>query len=198
MDNVVSWNIWGLNSPNKQEDLKLFLYSNKVGLIGLLETKIILHKVDNIANKVFMGWQWQHNFHLNSKGRIWLAWKPSAYHLEILKVTDQLIHGKALQYNSNKQFYITMVYGMNQASQRQELWDDLQNLAPRSEAWSIMGDFNAVLRWKDRIGGDIVTEHELMELKPLLEACELHEVHTMDPIILGQTRQFGAGWIEFS
>ncbi|KAJ8419449.1 hypothetical protein Cgig2_023655 [Carnegiea gigantea] len=67
------------------------------------------------------------------------------------------------------------------ASQRQELWDDLQNLAPRSEAWCIMGDFNAVLRWEDRIGGDIVTEHELMELKSLLEACELHELHTMGP-----------------
>ncbi|KAJ8435470.1 hypothetical protein Cgig2_021103 [Carnegiea gigantea] len=132
---AANWNVRGLNWPNKQEDLKLFLYANKVGLISLLESKIKLHKV-----------------------------------------TDQLVHGEAIQYNSNKRFYITMVYGMNQASQRKELWDDLQNLAPRSEAWCIMRDFNAVLRWEDRIGGDI-----LMELKPLLEACELHELHTMGP-----------------
>ena len=47
MDNVVSWNVGGLNWPNKQEDLKLFLYLNKVGLIGLLETKIKLYKLDS-------------------------------------------------------------------------------------------------------------------------------------------------------
>ena len=40
MDNIVTWNIRGLNLPNKQEDLKIFLHSNKVGFIGLLETKI--------------------------------------------------------------------------------------------------------------------------------------------------------------
>ncbi|KAJ8420905.1 hypothetical protein Cgig2_013562 [Carnegiea gigantea] len=40
MDSIASWNIRCLNWPNKQEDVKIFLHINKVGFIGLLETKI--------------------------------------------------------------------------------------------------------------------------------------------------------------
>jgi len=69
MNNLASWNIWGLNWPNKQEDVKIFLHENKIGLVGLLETKIKENKVEK-ARKLFLGWQWIHNFPLNSKGRI--------------------------------------------------------------------------------------------------------------------------------
>jgi len=53
MDNIASWNIRGLNWPNKQEDVKLFLHINNIGLVGLLETKIIwgilpMDKQDNL------------------------------------------------------------------------------------------------------------------------------------------------------
>lgn len=43
MDSIVNWNIRGLNWPNKQEDVRAFLYSTKLGLVGLLETKVKDH-----------------------------------------------------------------------------------------------------------------------------------------------------------
>ena len=52
MDNVVAWNIRGLNWPHKQVDVSIFLHSNKVGLIGLLETKVKEKNVEKIAAKV--------------------------------------------------------------------------------------------------------------------------------------------------
>ncbi|KAJ8419257.1 hypothetical protein Cgig2_003298 [Carnegiea gigantea] len=88
---------------------------------------------------------------------------------------NQLIHGKALQLSTNKLFYVTVIYGMNHVTQRQVLWDELIDLAPHSEAWCILGDFNAVLSKEDRIKGDPMTEQEIQELKPLLETCELQE-----------------------
>jgi len=114
-----------------------------------------------MASKILPGWQWQHNFLLNPKGRIWMAWKSSIYQIEILKVAEQYIHGKVLHYSSNKRFYITMIYGLNHAPSRQMLWEDLQAIAPSFEPWCIMGDFNAVIHREDRIGGDEVTEHEM-------------------------------------
>ena len=84
MDNIVSWNIRGLNWPNKQEEVRSFIGNNKVGLIGLLETKVKVNKVDHIAGVVFPGWQWQHNFELDVKGRIWIAWHPGTYNVEII------------------------------------------------------------------------------------------------------------------
>ncbi|KAJ8419450.1 hypothetical protein Cgig2_023656 [Carnegiea gigantea] len=79
MDGIVSWNIRGLNWPNKQEDVHSFLHNNK--------------------------------------------------------------------------FYITFVYGINQEQQRQPIWGDLMALSHQmTEAWCIIGDFNAMLYKEDRQG----------------------------------------------
>ena len=57
MNNVVSWNIRGLNWPNKQVDVHIFLQTNKLGLIGLLETKVKEKNVEKVATHVFPGWR---------------------------------------------------------------------------------------------------------------------------------------------
>ena len=53
MDNIVSWNIRGLNGLDKQEDVKIFLHTNKIELAGLLETKVKLENMDAVASRVF-------------------------------------------------------------------------------------------------------------------------------------------------
>ena len=57
MDKIVSWNIRGLNWPNKQEDLKSFLQTNKVGMIELIETKIKTKNDSYIVARAFPGWR---------------------------------------------------------------------------------------------------------------------------------------------
>ncbi|KAJ8422257.1 hypothetical protein Cgig2_029100 [Carnegiea gigantea] len=57
-------------TPNKQEDVKIFLYEKQIGFIGLLETKVKENKVEKIAHNIFQGWNWHHNFTLRTKGRI--------------------------------------------------------------------------------------------------------------------------------
>ena len=113
MDSVVTWNIRGLNWPNRQEDVCSFLYNNKVGMIGLPETNVKDKNVDDVASKTFPRWLWQHNFEHDPKGRIWIAWKPSSYNVQVSKKIDQLIHCYATQLSTHKKFYVTFVYGMN-------------------------------------------------------------------------------------
>ena len=115
MSQIASWNVRGLNWPNKQEDVKLFLQLNNVGLVGLIETKIRQQNVDTIATALLHGWQWTNNCDV-SNGRIWVAWKPSSYHLTILKSTDQFIHCEATQLITYKHFQITFIYGHNHES----------------------------------------------------------------------------------
>ena len=106
MSNIASWNVRGLNRPNKQEDVKIFLQLNDVGLVGLIETKIRQQNATSIASSLLHGWQWANNCDI-SNGRIWVAWKPCAYHLTILERTDQLIHCSATQLLTKKRFHIT-------------------------------------------------------------------------------------------
>ena len=118
MANILSWNIRGLNWPNKQEDMKLFLHKNNIDSVGLPETKVKLHKVDTIAANIFPGWRWHHNFHLNPKGGTWIAWQPRQYNVNILSTTDQLTHCQATKLAKRISFHVTFVYEMNKEQQR--------------------------------------------------------------------------------
>ncbi|KAJ8419905.1 hypothetical protein Cgig2_028769 [Carnegiea gigantea] len=48
MDRICRWNIRGLNWPNKLEDVKIFFCEKKIGLVGLLDTKVKEKNVEKI------------------------------------------------------------------------------------------------------------------------------------------------------
>lgn len=54
MVHFLSWNVRELNAPNKQKEVKLLCNEEKVGLIGLLETKIKKDKMDQLADKILV------------------------------------------------------------------------------------------------------------------------------------------------
>jgi len=88
MNNISSWNIRGLNWPNKQEEVKIFFHNNKVGLIGLFEIKVKEKNVEKIAGSIFIGWRWAHNFELNRKGQIWVAWHLRPYAVDVVHKSE--------------------------------------------------------------------------------------------------------------
>jgi len=73
MDNITSWNNQGLNSPNKQEDVKMFPNKTKIGLVGLLGSKVKHKNEEEVASKLFGNWNWHTNARYGPKGRIWVA-----------------------------------------------------------------------------------------------------------------------------
>ncbi|KAJ8421922.1 LOW QUALITY PROTEIN: hypothetical protein Cgig2_025977 [Carnegiea gigantea] len=179
MDNIVSCNIRGLNGPDKQDDVKIFLHTNKIRLAGLLEMKVKLENMDAVASRIFPGWTWIHNSNAHTRGRILLAWKPNIYQITPVYTSEQLIHCSAVQLTTNEHFYITYVYGKNQELQRQQLWSDLHDIAQNmSSACCLIGDFNTNLSKEGRIGGLEVQDQDVRELTSLLEDCELHELRS--------------------
>ena len=40
---VTSWNVWGMNSPDKAKKVRDFLEVNNISVVGLMETKIKEH-----------------------------------------------------------------------------------------------------------------------------------------------------------
>ncbi|KAJ8429998.1 LOW QUALITY PROTEIN: hypothetical protein Cgig2_033923 [Carnegiea gigantea] len=64
--------------------------------------------------------------------------------------------------STNKRFYITFVYSMNQQQQQLSMWKDLHELSESiNEAWSVLGDFNAILSKEDRGGGNEIQESDI-------------------------------------
>ena len=155
MDNILAWNVRGLNWLNKQEDVSFFLQFNKIGFVGLLETKIKSCNIKSIANRMLRNWHWHHNADFGGNGRILQAWKANQYVVTVLDKSDQLIHNRVTQLSAQRIFYIIMVYGHNTHHKQLALWANMKRLALQmgDVAWCLMGDFNVVLSSGDRIGG---------------------------------------------
>ena len=54
------------------------------------------------------------------------------------------------------------------------MWEDLQLISQHmTEAWCIMGDFNAILHKEDRRGGNDVLNTEIREMADFIENGDL-------------------------
>lgn len=84
MVNMLCWNVRGLNGPIKQKEVKLLCNIENVGLVGLLETKIKINKIEEIARKMFDGWQYITNLECHYNGRIWITWRSDFYRVDII------------------------------------------------------------------------------------------------------------------
>ncbi|KAJ8426568.1 hypothetical protein Cgig2_010627 [Carnegiea gigantea] len=136
MDSILSWNIRGLNGPNKQEDLKIFLQNNSIGLADFLETKVKRENVNKVVNNLCQGWDWHSNIQSSEKDRIWILWRPNCYAVTIVATTNQMVHCKAIQLSTQKKFHLTIVYGFNKEELRRPLWNDLKDISQQSlGAW---------------------------------------------------------------
>lgn len=70
MDNIGFWNTKGLNKPKKHKEVHLFLHNAKVGLFGLLETKIKRNKATATSPNLYENWLFVTNFSHHPGGRI--------------------------------------------------------------------------------------------------------------------------------
>ena len=77
---------------------------------------------------------------------------------------------------TNKQFFLTLVYGRNLDYQRVPLWEAIESIALSLEdTWCVLGDFNTVLRLGERIGGVEVTERETRDFTSCINQNGLTE-----------------------
>lgn len=52
-----------------------------------------------------------------------------------------------------------MVYGFNEAGERNELWSALVNIGKRvTTTWIVMGNFNNVSNLEDRLGSTVILQ----------------------------------------
>lgn len=74
---IATWNVRGLNSPQKQADLVKWMRWFRVDVLGLLETKLKPKNLECFVNTYFSNWKSINNFDLISSGRILVLWDPT-------------------------------------------------------------------------------------------------------------------------
>lgn len=158
MDMFLCWNLRDINAPNKQRDVTLFCKENKVHLCGFVETKIKKDNADSINKRIFPGWEYFINHNSHPNGRTWIVWDGNLCSIKILAETDQMVMCFVEIKQLNKAFFMTFVYAFSTKEMRLPLWKDLSKWSDIivQQPWIIARDFNCVLEFKDRNGGQPV------------------------------------------
>ncbi|XP_074299511.1 uncharacterized protein LOC141630628 [Silene latifolia] len=151
MYNFGFWNIRGLNKPTKQTHIKWFMHMNKVGLFGLLETKVKTLALNSLQNLLMDGWSLSTNNNTHKGGKVWILWNPAIFHVDFIDYSAQCIYIKA----------------------REDLWAQLADLSARIiDTWLVCGDFNCVLSHAERLGGSC-SDNEIDDFQRCLTRCGL-------------------------
>ncbi|XP_074315406.1 uncharacterized protein LOC141651602 [Silene latifolia] len=177
MVNLGFWNIRGLNSLNKQKEIKWFLHNNNLGLFGLVETKVKAVHWNKVRNAICSDWSICTNNSFANGGRIWLLWNSGLLEVDILDITSQTIHAQITIKGNNIVFRFTLVYGYNKPAETVDLWKSLQRYKSMHHGpWLVGGDFNNLLFSNERLGGAEVILADIKPFQDCLHCCDLTDI----------------------
>ncbi|KAJ6983826.1 hypothetical protein NC653_026593 [Populus alba x Populus x berolinensis] len=158
MFKVGCWNIWGLNNPKKHRIISDWAHNSKLGIMGLLETKIAPSNFDSvIAGLNLHSWSFVSNANASPTCRILVGWDTKMVTISCLHYSDQWVTCEATSLATNETSRFTFVYGHNTPAGRGLIWEYIVQHAPQfsSSPWALMGDFNATIQPSDRSGGNL-------------------------------------------
>ena len=181
---ILSWNVRGLNDPDKRTVVKGLLNRWKCSVVCLQETK--LRVVDERVVRSLWGrgrWvKWECLRADGTAGGILLMWDS-----RLLTCLDHAVgnHSISCLFKNEEDgntWAFAGVYGPHLRSDRRELWEELSGIrSVWGTPWVCGGDFNVVRYSYERVGGkspvsamrdfsEYITEEELVDL-PLEGDC---------------------------
>ncbi|KAK8656427.1 hypothetical protein V6N13_098379 [Hibiscus sabdariffa] len=130
---MLSRGLKGAGNHVFRRHFKEFMRNHRPQLVSLMETHLSGTRADNVIRRLGF---------------------TNSYRIEILRISNQFIHGQIRAVGSTRWLFFTSVYASPSVSKWKYLWSALQDLDPgRGITWLIGGDFNAILCHDERLGG---------------------------------------------
>ncbi|KAJ6859667.1 hypothetical protein NC651_036069 [Populus alba x Populus x berolinensis] len=137
------WNIWGLNNPKKHRFISEWVHNSKLGIIGMLETKVAPSNLDTvIAGLNLHSWSFISNANVSPTCHILVGWDTKIVKISCLHYTDQWLTCEVTSLASKEISRFTFVYGHNTPARRCLIWEYIVQHAPlfSSSPWALMAE----------------------------------------------------------
>ena len=149
----ITWNVHGLRDPRRRGVMGRYLKEWGADIICLQETMLA-----NTEQRTWSDLGWGGNeTHVSIEasghsGGILLAWKTSLFDREEIWKGKHVVATRLIHRADGRNLVVASAYGPTNASNRGELWEDLNQLCTTfpNTALLIGGDFNVTLTSEDR------------------------------------------------
>lgn len=155
---LLSWNVRGLNSTARQEEIKQVMQLQKPLIICLQETKLMDITPTMVLN--ILGHEYRDNYCFlpaeDTRGGILLALKGDNVRVQSVSRTTNTISAMIFDNRSHEEWMITGVYGPQSCTDKKLFIVELRVLKQTAKpAWLILGDFNLIYRDEDKNNGHL-------------------------------------------
>ncbi|XP_062113344.1 uncharacterized protein LOC133824476 [Humulus lupulus] len=146
-----------------------------------------------------------------TEGRILVLWRRSFVNVQVLLVHQQFVHCLVKFSGLQQDLVITFVYGFSLLAERLDMWRGLSSLSILNLPWLVVGDFNSVFDFDDRVGGREIGANELVDSTAWLAHSHLAKLKCVGSNFTWSNKQEGGdrvyskidhafineGWIDF-
>lgn len=147
--NIICWNCRGTAGKGFGSLMRDLQNKYDTKFCILLETHTSGDKAKSIVRKFGLNGSFIQEAHGFACG-IWCLWDQAVWKVKVIRSSSQFVHME-VQWKNDPPSFLTAVYGSPHMARRQQLWDNIANLAGSFVgAWALIGDFNCTLVTYDR------------------------------------------------
>ncbi|GKA72537.1 RNA-directed DNA polymerase, eukaryota, reverse transcriptase zinc-binding domain protein [Tanacetum coccineum] len=153
MDLKISiWNIRGMSSSSKQDEVSNLIREEKLHACVVLETHLKNKHLGKVCDNVFGPWNWFSNVAVSDKG---------------LESSDSKLIS-----------FMSFVYADNRGIERIELWRELNRhkVISSGHPWAIYGDFNVTLNAREHSVGSAHMSSDMVEFNDCVNQIEVDDL----------------------
>lgn len=151
---ITTWNVRGLNAPNKKRILKLNIKAFESDIILLQETK--LNKIEGSNFKKRLG-NWGSIFaeSRGASGGLAVLWNKKKVSINIININNNWLCSMVKSIHSDLKFILCNIYGPVYTGEKSKVWKEISIGLSNFQNTPIIlgGDFNTILNLKEKTGG---------------------------------------------
>lgn len=122
------WNIKGLSTKRKKDDLKSLIAEKKVEIVGIMEPKLKSMGIVSLKSSLGDGWEIVDNLDeliAGDRATIIIVFKKSHWSFQVIFKHKKIIHA-CLTSVGGYIFDLSVVYGERNPPDKKELWSKLE------------------------------------------------------------------------
>jgi exonuclease III len=191
---ILSWNIRGLNAKRKQAFLKDRIKKDQPDILLLQEMKCAGVEANITLQRCWKQAQYVEVDARGVAGGFAMLWNPTTVLLDNFFTSKWTITASFRLIGSNKQGYITNVYGPPRPGDKEAFLQHLEWIAEHlgPQRWILGGDFNMITGLEEKKGGHHSLGNDNISFNDTIGLLNLIDVGTDNGMFTWSNRRSGA------
>jgi exonuclease III len=174
--NVLCWNVRGLNARSHRDSIRELVMSEHVSLICLQETKMSVISDYDVVQILGLGFDYFYLPAVHTRGGILVTWHSASWVVTNMSSRCFSVSLCVRSESRVSEWWLSSIYGPTSDEDKPTFLEELHELSQvRYGPWMLCGDFNMVYRVQDKNNDRL--DRRMGQFRRFLNVAALKELH---------------------